>query len=531
MATTLLAEEDVVIVGAGLSGLTAAYHLKKVDPSLKVTVLEAKDRVGGRTLTAQLKTSRGFAAWDLGGQWVARSQRHLLALLEELRIETHRQYTIGKKFQQLGGAAISSYSGNIPSLNILALIEAHIALRKLNNMAASIDMSDPYRHENAEEWDRITLDDFVRKQVWTRSARETLEVAVRASFGVETNQISVLYFLTYGAGTGGFNRLFENVEEGGQEFTIVGGAQQICSMIVDKIGNDTVLLNKPVKNIAHSYKEVVITTEDGALIRARRAIVATPPHQTAVVKFSPPLPYTKEALLNRMPVSHMTKFVITYALPFWREKGLSGEIVSNGGRHVVSGCDSGPVSYACDHTDASNNAALVGFIAGKHALQWAEKSYDDRRLAVLQHLSQFLGPEALAPIEYAEKQWHLEPYNGGCPIYTAPPGVMRYFASGLRDPIGRVHFAGTESATEWCGFMDGAVQTGIRAATEVLHNLSPGTVSDADLEGTAYKLKTQFPAPGRRYAGCKLFNMAAFGMTVVAFCAVYYRLVHVRSLR
>lgn len=473
-------EADVVVVGGGLSGLYAAHHLKKKVPSLKVVVLEAKDRVGGRTLTTQLKTAKGTAPWDLGGQWVARSQHRVLELIEELGLETHQQYVKGLKFQQLGDNSIRTYKGTIPALNPLALLDVHRFLSMTSKMANELDLDDPYTHPKAEEWDSMTLYSFAHRYAWTQAAVDTLGCALRTAFGVECNQVSLLYYLMYGRAAGGFYKLYENVNGGGQEFVIKGGAQQMSFMLVDKIGKENVRLSSPVTGVEQDDSGVTVTTEGGERVRASHVIMATPPHLTGKVNYTPCLPFAKQALFNRMPVSHMTKFIITYEKAFWIEKGYSGEIVSNGGEKVCDDCDTQPAGVICDHT-IDDNPALVGFISGRQGLQWSDKPFEERKQAVLVQLSKFLGDEALTPIEYSEKRWHLEPYNGGCPIDTVPPGMMRYFSSGLREPFRRVHFAGTESSTLWCGFMDGAIRAGNRAATEVIYSLHPDAVSAEEL--------------------------------------------------
>jgi len=165
---------------------------------------------------------------------------------------------------------------------------------------------------------------------------------------------------------------------------------------------------------------------------------------------------------------------------------LSGEIVSNGGFPLVNGCDTGPLGVVYDGTTHLDSPALVGFIAGHIGIQWSSKTPMERKGAVLQTLAYFFGNEALDPLEYAEKLWSEEPYNGGCPVNIVTTGMMKYYSKLIRTPFGRIHWAGTETATSWCGYMEGAVQAGWRAAKEVLHNFYPERFTDKELEDTAY---------------------------------------------
>ncbi|TNN55974.1 Amine oxidase [flavin-containing] A [Liparis tanakae] len=193
------------------------------------------------------------------------------------------------------------------------------------------------------------------------------------------------------------------------------------------------------------------------------------------IHYQPALPSQREFLTQNMPVGHLIKFIITYQTAFWKEKGFSGEIVAGSS----TGC---PFCVTFDATSPSGNAALVGFIAGQQASQWSSKEGGERRKAVLSSLVQYLGLEAASFIHYEEKDWAKEDYSGGCPVNVMAPGMLTYYHPSLRKPCGRIHWAGTETATLWCGYMSGAVQAGQRAALEVLADLCPATLTPEEQE-------------------------------------------------
>ncbi|XP_062567210.1 probable flavin-containing monoamine oxidase A [Saccostrea cucullata] len=507
---------DVVVVGGGISGLTAAYQLHKKDSSLQIIVLEAKDRVGGRTLTLPLKAADGTDNFDLGGQWVGRCQPHIMALLEELGLTTHVQYLEGKKFMQLGSDRISSYSSDIPSLSPLALIDLQRFMYKLEWMRKQVDIGDPYQSQYGAEWDAMTLETFFNKQLWTKGAKETIESASRCMFGIESSQISVLYYISYLSGAGSLKNLIEATEYTAQEYRIIGGAQQISQKLAASLPPSCVQLQQPVRKITQQENgDVTVTTEKGDVYSCDRLILAIPPNMTNKIQFDPLLPSCKRELVKRMPAGNLIKVIVTYKEAFWRKAGLSGEFVTNGGPSVLTECDRGPLCIVYDATSARGNAAIVAFLGGAPAIQWRNQKKEDRRSAVLKSLSDFLGPEALNYLDYVEKDWSVEPYNEGCPVCTVGPGAMAYFAAGLRLPFNRIHFAGTESATVWCGFMNGAVQSGLRAANEILFHLRPQAVSAQELATTAYGPSSFLPHTKSKGSRSRTFVKVTLGLGAV----------------
>ncbi|XP_071107333.1 probable flavin-containing monoamine oxidase A [Haliotis cracherodii] len=478
---------DAIIVGAGISGLTAAHRLKKKEPNIRVLVIEAKDRVGGRTYSVPLKTvagtdgTEGTDVWDLGSQWVGRCQTHVMSLLSELELETYPQYSEGSKFVQLDDHSIRTYTSTLPTLSYLELLDLRRFINKIDAMRRQVPADDPFSCNKARKWDSMTLETFKQNTLWTAGSADAIDAVVRCILGVEASQVSLLFFLMYVNSADGLDNLVQKTEDSGQELKIKGGAQQICEKLVEAIGDNSVMLKQPVSNIKQESEGVVITTTHGTTFKCKRAIVTIPPNLLSKVHFEPNLPICKRDYISRAPLSNRITVLLTFKESFWRDRGWSGEILSSGGQSTVSRCDSGPLCFACDATSADDNPAIVAFIGGHQAVQWGQLQLEERKRGVLESLSRFFGPDVFGYVDYAERDWNQESYTDGGPLCVANPGAMMYYNKALRQPFGKVHFAGTETATVWIGSMDGAVQAGLRAATEVLRIIKPEVVTPDDL--------------------------------------------------
>lgn len=467
---------DVIVVGAGLSGLTAAHWLRKRNAKLKILILEGKDRVGGRTVTKEIPAANGSDRWDFGGQWVGSTQTHILQLIEELGLETYPQFNIGRKVHHTGGplARVRTYKTSIPALSPLVLLDLSLFFWKIDRLCATVSVRDPSVTPNAAEWDAMTLHSYIEQQVWTQELKEELGVCSRSVFGVEPSQMSLLFFLLYAAAAGGVLPLLESTPGSAQELKIKGGTQQLSERLAEGVGWKNVRLGCAVTAIWQDSEWARVRTATGTFL-CRAVIVTCPPHLAAKIQYEPALPSQREFLTQNMPVGHMIKFIITYRAAFWRDKGFSGEIVTGS----FTGC---PFCVTFDATSPSGNAALVGFISGQQATYWTTREDTERRKAVISYLVQYLGHEAASFIHYEDKDWAKEEFSGGCPVNVMSPGLLTYYHPSLRRPYGRIHWAGTETATLWCGYMSGAVQSGQRVALEVLFELCPSTLTNEEQE-------------------------------------------------
>lgn len=512
MALAEQPEFDVIIVGGGISGLSAARELLKRDKELKVLVLEAKDRVGGRTLSTTLKTASGYDTWDLGGQWVSSTQVNIMALIKELGLDTYPQYSEGIKIVQHGKkGGIGTYQGTIPRLSLLSLLEIHFFLNKLNKISRDFPVDNPYLYPEAHALDGMTAETYIHQHLYTRAAREVSEVGIETVFGALSRSFSALHLFRCSASAGGINQLLETTEGSAQEARIKGGTQQISNLIVKEIGEDKVHILEPVTKVYQMAQEgyVEVITQEGVKYSCNQVIMAIPPHLSANIKFEPPLPLTKMELFKKMPMGNIVKYIITYSKPFWRTAGFSGEIVTDG-QNPVSTVDNvtvGPIDIVMDATSENGNAALVCFSSAHRGLIWASVEAFKRKEAILKTLSFFLGEEALSPIDFIEKNWAHEPYTGGCPGGNFVPGVMEFVPLHLRSPFKSVHWAGTEMSTVWIGYMDGAVSAGQHAALEVLRVLRPLLLTADELKPHPNSASSYKPLQ-------KSFNAKFFGLLV-----------------
>lgn len=440
---------DVIIVGAGYAGLGAARKVEAAGKS--VLVLEANDRVGGRAYAQRV----GEGKLDLGGQWVGAAHSRIRKLAGELGAEIFPTYVDGLKFLDIDGS-VSTYKGKIPKISPLSLIDIQRAMWKLEKLRKKVPCDEPHRAADADRWDGMTLESFTRKQFFTEKARKALDPAIRTVFGTETAELSMLFFLSYCNSSGGLEALV-GAEGGAQQDRIDGGAQLIPELIAKGLG-ERVVLSSPVVAIEQSSNTVTVKTKEKSF-QARYTILAVPPPVTSRIDFSPHLPPWRRQLAQKMAMGAAIKFNMAYSSPFWRESGYSGEIVSN----------LGPVSVTYDNTTLDGRqAAIVGFIVGRHAHEWSGRAEGERREAVLKHLERYFGPQTRSYESYVDKDWSEEAWIGGAPTGYMPPGALSLIKQNIAAPTGRIHWAGTETATEFNGYLEGALQSGERAAEEAV---------------------------------------------------------------
>lgn len=443
---------DTIVVGGGLAGLAVARAL--VDAGEDLVVLEARPRLGGRLHTERL----GAAELDVGGQWVGPGQPRVNALIDRLGLTRFPTHTEGTKVLEIDGR-LRTYRGSIPTLSPLGLAQLQLLLGVVERGRRAVDPTAPERAKRAQRLDAMTVESFRRRYGTRRDVRAIMDAALRAIFGAEASEMSALHFLAYLNASGGFLQLAE-AEGAAQQDRIAEGAQALVTGLAAAGQPVRLRLESPVHALEERSDHVVARGPFGEL-SARRVVVTLPPPLLAKVRFDPPLPPGRASALARWGMGAAIKVIALYDRPSWREQGYSGEVVSS----------DGPLSIVyddCSHDLAQ--AALVGFVAGRDAHAMHALAPPERERRVLGHLGRTLGPEAARPTALRMIDWGAEPWSRGCPVALAAPGALTHgpgLAATLRAPHGRVHFAGTETAREHIGYMEGALESAERVLEEL----------------------------------------------------------------
>ncbi|HVT64460.1 MAG TPA: FAD-dependent oxidoreductase [Mycobacteriales bacterium] len=443
-------EADVCVVGAGFAGLTAARDLDAAGRS--VVVLEANDRVGGRTWTQVVDG----VPIDRGGAWFAPRHAAGLALAGEVGSATYKTWIAGSHLLIDDGRLIR-YKGLIPKISPAAVIAIALAQERVNWKARKVPVDAPWSAKRAAEWDAATVKSFLDDTKITSPIGAALfEMAVRGLFATDLADVSLLHLFFLAHAHGGVDKLF-SIKGGAQENLVAGGMGAVAEKVAAGLG-DKVRLGSPVRRIAHSAERVTVTA-DGVEVKARRVIVATPPALSLEIDFEPGLPDDRQSIYKVAIGGEETKTLLVYDRPFWREDGFSGQSAEPGS----------PAEVTIDASPPDGSAGvLAGFTFGPVAGALAKLPEAGRREALLKTLAARFGPKAAEPAAIVETPWFEQPWTRGCSFAHLPPGALTSYGRLLRQPDGAVHWAGTETAAESHGGIDGAIRSGQRAAAEVI---------------------------------------------------------------
>src|SRR2546421_1093102 len=354
-------EADVAIVGAGLAGLTAARRL--VDAGLEPLVVEARDRVGGRTLNHDIGDGKVV---EVGGQWVGPTQRRMLALSGEVGVETFPTYDDGENVIEWRGEN-KRYRGAIPRINPAILADVAQAQVRLDRMARRVPLEAPWEADRAGRWDAQTYATWLARNVATAGARTLFELGTEAIYAQEPGDLSLLHVLFYTHSAGGLEALI-GTSGGAQQDRFVGGSQVVALRTAEALGADRIAVGAPVRRIAHEAGGVTVRA-DGLELRAQRAIVALPPALAGRIAYDPPLPGLRDQLTQRMAQGSVIKCIAVYPEPFWRAEGLTGQATS----------DAGPVRVTFDNSPPDGSpGVLLGFLEGRQARVLGGRPVEER---------------------------------------------------------------------------------------------------------------------------------------------------------
>lgn len=449
MSNTLeTASVDVVVVGAGFSGLSAAEKLVELGHS--VLVVEGRDRVGGRVLTGEI----AGVPVDFGGTWVSPKHTAIRALAERYGCTITPQFAEGRNILWMGGKR-RSYSGTIPPVSPLAVVNMARVQMAMEKLVGTMNPEAAWESPNAAELDAISFGQWLGQHRASPATRTLMNAVSRVQWGASADDLSMLSILRYIRGAGGFDHMLD-VEGGMQQDRITETTQEIAKRVAAQLG-DRVRLSVPVRRIEQDETGVTVQT-DAETIAAKYVIVTTATMHRKDIAFEPALPEGAMSMSRLWKLGGLSKAFVAYDTPFWRDSGISGEGVS----------DTGAVFATFDVGPDDGPGILLGFC---DPVQFDGFDPESRRRRVIEQMVDLYGPQAQNPIDYVDHAWLDEEFGAGGPNPALPPFALTSYATWLTEPHGRVEWAGTETAEEFSGCMNGAVLTGQRAAGRVSDRL------------------------------------------------------------
>ncbi len=448
-------EADVIIVGAGISGMTAARRV--LEAGLTPLVLEADERVGGRILTEEVIPGVPI---ELGAQWIGDTHQRMFRLAAELGVETYPQYDEGETSYEMGGSGVLRQN-DFHTRFASELKELELVLRRLDVLAAEVPVEAPWQAPRAAEWDAITAGAWYDAQGLSVVGRNLLEICTVGILAVPTAEVSFLHLLFTIQTCGVTSELFAESEGGAQTTRFVGGTSEIPKRLAALIA-DHIVLEAPVLLIEHAADGVTVHCRGGRAARGRRVIVAISPTLAGRIMYDPPLSGVRDQLTQRLPNGSAMKAFLVYDEPFWRADGFSGQLIS----------DVGPARMSNDTCiPGDDHGVILLFLEGDEARTVGRLPQPERRAALTAELVRHYGSKAAHPEHYVDGEWSDRQWTRGCYNANHGPHVWTKYGPALTTPIGVIHWASTDTATYWSAYMEGAVEAGERAAQEVIGDL------------------------------------------------------------
>lgn len=440
---------DVIVVGAGFAGLSAAERLTSM--GLSVLVLEGRDRVGGRSFTGEVAGVKV----DLGATWVSPRHTAIRDLAARVGCTTTSQFAHGRNVLWMAGRR-RTYQGTIPPVSPAGVVDMGRVQLALEKLVRTIDVDAAWESPNATRLDAISFGEWLDQKRALPSTRSLMAIVSKVQWGASPGDVSLLHVLRYIRAVGDIDHMLD-VEGGQQQDRITETTQEIARRVAAQLG-DRVVVSAPVRRIAQDEHGVTVST-DSATIEAKYAIVTATPAHRGDIEFEPALPEVAQGLVRTWRMGALSKAIVAYERPFWRANGLSGEAVTDTGTVFVT-FDISP--------DPSGPGILMTFCDPR---VFDGFSPAQRQARVVQQLVDLYGAQASTPIDYVDHCWGTDSFAPGGPNPAVAPFATSSFATALTQPHGRVDWAGTETAGEWAGCMNGAVLTGQRAAERVAAQL------------------------------------------------------------
>ncbi|XP_044262400.1 probable flavin-containing monoamine oxidase A isoform X2 [Tribolium madens] len=443
-------DADVIIIGAGISGLVAAYALLQKEPTLSLLILEATDRIGGRAISKPLIVKNDeYHMYDIGGHWISAQQKGLIDFLAEFGMNI--EFSSNQK-----GKVILDYDGKILKqtkqnplafLSIGAQLELARFVSKIEKLCKKMRLDPVLASTNMEK--------FISVNVKNKCVEALIDSIILKNFGLKSADLTVGFYIFFCTSSHGIANQLALFHDGLHEFWIKDGAHEICNKITFLLNLDPILKAR-VGQIKTTGCHNKVTTTRGSFYSY--VIMAIPPSEMRKIRFLPPLSGHKLEALSGVSDGRLAQFVVTYTLPFWANLGYTGDV------HVLNGhCSEKPI-ICCFDISTKDKAALMGYIL---------RCEGDPKVAILKQLAFYFGNEALKPLQLTVEQW-----KSGSPMCCFKSfGKM----SSVQESTERIFWAGAETSTEWYGSICGAIMAGNRAAREVIYDLRPASLTVDDM--------------------------------------------------
>ena len=441
---------DVVVIGAGVAGLTAANDLKKA--GLSVAVLEARDRAGGRLWTDVIDG----AMLEIGGQWVSPDQDALIDTIADLGLETYSRYREGDSVYIGPDGVLTRFTGDIFPVNPKTEKVMVELIDKLDALVAQVDPDEPWTTPDAAELDKVSFEEWLHRETDDQEAIDNIALFIAGAMLTKPpHAFSALQALLMAASAGSFTHLVD--ADFILDKRVVGGLQQVPLLLAERLGDD-VFLNQPVRSLEWGA-DGVTAIADGMTVRARHAIVALAPVLYNRISFVPALPRLQHQMHQHLSMGFVIKVHAVYDRPFWREQGLSGTAFS-------------PYELSHEAYDNTNHGdergTLVGFVSDRLADDVFRVSAEERKERILESLSHYYGPEAKNPVVYYESDWGSEEWTRGAYAASFDLGGLHRYGADLRSPVGPIRFACSDMAGAGYQHVDGAIRMGRLAAEQIV---------------------------------------------------------------
>ncbi|MEI5992784.1 flavin monoamine oxidase family protein [Candidatus Enterococcus mansonii] len=434
---------DVIIVGAGFAGLSAGLALK--EKGLNTCILEARGRVGGRTETKWLDKDMQI---DLGGQWIGPTQDRMYELVEKYNVKIFPTQLFGKEKYYY----FNEIHDQVPP-EMMTMFDV------IDDLAKKVNLEAPQKSPDINYQDRVTFDAWLHTQIDDEEVIEflgrILAGGLLSSDAGEVSLFQVLYYIASGQGT----EILLGSKGGAQQDRIVGGPQALASKMAEDYGSE-LKLNQVVRTVRKMDQSYFVETENGNCYETKFVLMALPPSVlNSKITFIPELPTMKKKMLQNILPGSASKYHAVYDKPFWRKQGLSGQF----------NLSQGWIMESIDNSNENREEGIITFfVYGVDSIKLNELPEEKRKQLLINELVKVYGEQAREPKYFLTQDWNEETFTNGCFTgHFAPCGFLKYGAI-IREEVGGIHWAGTETATIWNGYFEGAVRSGEREAEKII---------------------------------------------------------------